>query len=349
MRNNPVNIIKHILILFFSILIIGCSFHYNKGLQLEGEERWEEAAIEYRLASIEDPENQDILDSLNRVNESVALENFEVYKKYLKKREYKKAFKRLEATLNQNPEYKEAFLEKKKWKQLLITGKIEFEFNKLFSNLRLADEMILQIKINTPNNKLLTGNISSETGIFFIEEALYGFDFSQLAEFTINCIGLKIKRKSPTGIFHDEFKKFVNFRELTPIEVTGRIKNKTLKKEKNILDHRPSLISNKKEIEAWFPPDLFRYKIHFFNNYVKIISELKRKEFAPSIIYINKSDLRVNIDFGVNKITMDDSTRKWSIYRKLYRNKNDDYYYELGANIALYPYFFFDSLLKFIQ
>ena len=349
MRNYSVTILKDILILFFSILISGCSFHYNRGEELEAEGRWEEAAIEYRLASIEDPENQDIVDSLNRTYKRVSIENFEAYKKYLEKREFKKAYKRLDATLNQNPEFKEAILEKNKWKQLLISGKVEFEFNQLFSNLRLADEMILQIKINTPQNKLLTGNISGETGIFFIEEALYDFDLSQLAEFTINCIGLKIKRKSHSGILNEEFKKFVNFRELTPIEVKGRIKIKTLKSQKNILDHRPSLISNKKEIEAWFPPDLFRYKIHLFNNSAKIISELKRSDFAPSIIYINTSDNRVNIDFGVNKITMDDSTRKWSIFRKKYRTKNDDYYYKLGGNIALYSYFFYDNILKFFQ
>ena len=42
------------------------------------------------------------------------------------------------------------------------------------------------------------------------------------------------------------------------------------KKEKNILDHRPSLISNKKEIDACFPPDLLRYKIHFFEQIVNL-------------------------------------------------------------------------------
>tara|TARA_Y100001970_G_C14255325_1_gene874902 strand:+ start:5838 stop:6887 length:1050 start_codon:yes stop_codon:yes gene_type:complete len=337
------------IVLIFSIFVIGCSFHYDKGMQLEKEERWEEAAIEYHLASIENPKSLKILRALKRVYKNVSKENFEAYKSYLKEEEYNKAYKRLEAAINQDPGLSEAILEKKKWTRLLITGKIEFEFNKLFSNLRLADEMILQVKINTPKNKILTANISNETGIFFIEELDYGFNLTQIAEYTINCIGLKIKRKTPSGIIHDEFKKFVNFRELSPIQVIGKVNKNTYPIRKNILDHRPSLITDKKDKEAWYPPSLLSYKLQFKNNIVNIISESNRNEFAPSIIYFNKSEFRVSIDFGVNKLKMNELNRKWSIQRRLYRSKEDDYYYSLASNLTLYPYFFFDSIFQFDQ
>ena len=341
--------IKTPLILIISIFFIGCSIHYDKGIQLEKEERWEEAAIEFRLASIDDPKNSKIINALNRVNLQVARENFETYKKYLKLKEFKKAYKRLEATLTQNPELNEANIEKRYWKNLLITGKIEFDFNKLFSNLRLADEMILQVKINTPNNNILTGNISGETGIFFIEDHLYRINLIQIAEYTINSIGLKIKRKSPSGIFHNEFKKFVNFRELSPIQVIGKINKNTLKKPQNVLDHRASLINKKEDSEAWFPKSLISYKLKFLGNSVKIISKSNRNEFAPSVIYINNSERRVNIDFGVNKLRMDDYNRKWSIQRKLYRTSEDDYYNTLASNLTLYQYLFYDSVFRFIN
>jgi len=341
--------IKNIFFQIIAFFFVGCSFHYDKGIQLEKEERWEEAAIEYRLASIEDPNNSKITKALSRVNIQVSRENFKTYKKYLKLKEFKKAYKRLEATLIQNPELNEALLEKKYWKSLLISGKVEFDFNKLFSNLRLADEMILQVKINTPNNKILTGNISGESGIFFIEDQVYRINLSQIVEYTINSIGLKIKRKSPSGILHNEFRKFVNFRELTPVQVIGKISKNTFKKQKNVLDHRASLITKKKDREAWFPSNLLSYKLQFLDDSVKIISKSNRNEFAPSVIYINNSERKVNIDFGVNMLRMNDYRRKWSIQRKLYRTLEDDYYNTLASNLTLYQYLFYDSVFRFIN
>lgn len=349
MRYSHCYIINFYLILLISLYLFGCSLHYDKAVQLEKEERWEEAAIEFRLASIEDPNNSKIKQALIRVNTHVSKENFETYKKYLNLKEFKKAYKRLEATLIQYPELKEAQLEKEQWKNILITGKVEFEFNKLFSNLRLADEMILQVKINTANNKILTGNISSETGIFFIEDVVYRINLTELAEYSINSIGLKIKRKSSSGIIHDEFKKFVNFRDLSPIQVIGKINKKPLFKPRNVLDHRPSLLTKKQERKAWFPPSLLSYKLRFLDDSIKIISKSNRNEFAPSVIYLNKSERNVNIDFGVNKLRMNDSNRKWSIQRKLYRNLEDDYYFSLASNLTLYQYLFYDRVFRFIN
>ncbi len=349
MKNYFYENIVFFLLFLISFLFLGCSIHYDKGIQLEKEKRWEESAIEYRLALIEDPNNLKIVKSLSRVNKHVSKENFKTYKNFLNLKYFKKAFKRLEATLMQDPELKEALLEKEHWKKILITGKVEFEFNKLFSNLRLADEMILQVKINTPNNKILTGNVSGETGIFFIEDLVYRIDLMQLTDYTINSIGLKIKRKSNSGIIHDEFKKFVNFSELTPIQVIGKIKNNTFKKPQNVLDHRPSLLTDNQDKKAWYPPKVLSYKLQFFEDSIKIISKSNRNEFAPSVIYLNQSDQKVNIDFGVNKLSMDDYKRKWSIQRKFYRNLEDDYYYLLANNLTLYQYLFYDSIFRFIN
>ena len=71
--------------------LVSCSFHYDQGLKLEQEQRWAEAAIEYRIASIEDPDNEEIREALNRMNIRVAEENFEIYNQYLKEKEYHKA------------------------------------------------------------------------------------------------------------------------------------------------------------------------------------------------------------------------------------------------------------------
>ena len=105
-------------------LLVGCSFNYDQGLTLEQEQRWAEAAIEYRIAAIKDPDNEEIREALTRMNIRVATENFEIYKQYLKEKEYHKAFRRLETALSLNPEHSDARSEMNHWWHLLITGKV---------------------------------------------------------------------------------------------------------------------------------------------------------------------------------------------------------------------------------
>ena len=339
--------------IFFLFLIpwfiVGCSFHYDQGLKLEEQKRWAEAAIEYRIASVENPDDVQISEALTRMNIRVAQENFETYKEYLNKEEFHKAYRRLETALTQNPELDEARAEMRQWWHLLITGKVELEFDRLSSNLRLAEEMILQVRINTPNGKILTGNISSETGIFFLEDVVYQTHPKQLAEYTINTIGLKIKRKSSLGYVRNEFKKFVNFRELAPLQVSGNISSTFLKTPQNVLDHRPALLTDTESLGTWNPPRLVSYELQFDGDKIRVISKSKRGEFAPDILYLNRSDRRANLDFGVYQLKMNRSGRKWSIRRKSYRTSDDDYYYGLSGNLSLNRYFYYDRVFRFIQ
>jgi len=77
-------ILNKLILFFVTSFIFGCSFHYDQGLQLEQEERWAEAAIEYRIALVENPEDTEIREALKRMNIHVAQENFEMYQQYLK-------------------------------------------------------------------------------------------------------------------------------------------------------------------------------------------------------------------------------------------------------------------------
>ncbi|MCS5552012.1 MAG: hypothetical protein NZ878_01790, partial [SAR324 cluster bacterium] len=96
MRSLRLTIRRKLFLFFIPWLLVGCSFHYDQGMKLEQEQRWAEAAIEYRIAAIEDPDNEKIREALARMNIRVAAENFEIYKQYLKGKEYHKAFRRLE-------------------------------------------------------------------------------------------------------------------------------------------------------------------------------------------------------------------------------------------------------------
>ena len=330
-------------------LMVGCSFNYDQGLELEKQGRWAEAAIEYRIATVKNPDDEKFSAALKRMNVHVALESFESYQQYLQQKEYHKAYSRLEAALIQNPQLSLAREEMRQWWHLLITGKVELEFDRLLSNIRLAEEMILQVRFNTPNGNILSGNISSETGIFFLEDVLYRTQTKQLAEYTINTIGLKIKRKSSLGYVRNEFKKFLNFKELSPLKVSGKITDNFLKIPQNVLDHRPVLIRDSDPLVTWQPPRLVSYELQFDGDTIKVISKSKRIEFAPSVLYLNQSDRRANLDFGVSQLKMDSSGRKWSIRRKTYRTAEDDYYYGLSSNLSLNRYFYYDRLFRFIQ
>ncbi len=77
------------------LLAAGCNYHYSRGVTLEAQERWEEAAIEYRLAYVDDPGDPDFVEALARTNKVVARENLDRYKAYLAEKQFQKAYARL--------------------------------------------------------------------------------------------------------------------------------------------------------------------------------------------------------------------------------------------------------------
>ena len=74
-------------VILFVGVISSCNYHYYQARDLESKERWEEAAIEYRLAFVEDPDDEEIIESLDRVNKIVAEENYQRYHNFLEKKE----------------------------------------------------------------------------------------------------------------------------------------------------------------------------------------------------------------------------------------------------------------------
>ncbi|MDH4224597.1 MAG: hypothetical protein OEW12_03005, partial [Deltaproteobacteria bacterium] len=87
--------LPYLAILAALVWLSGCSYHYSQGQFLESKNRWEEAAIEYHLAQVEDPEDSDYTASLERANKVVARENMDRYWEYISQKEFKKAYHRL--------------------------------------------------------------------------------------------------------------------------------------------------------------------------------------------------------------------------------------------------------------
>ncbi|MBF0287966.1 MAG: hypothetical protein HQM14_09120, partial [SAR324 cluster bacterium] len=341
--------IKFAAIIFVVSIIIGCSHHFRDGKNLEEKQRLEEASIEYRLAFVESPDKEEISEALQRVNEQVAEENFERYQEYLQKKEFKKAYRRLEAATIQHPNHKKLKSEQKHWIKILIAGKIQFLFDRLQTNIRLADEMQLQININTPAGKILTVDISNETGIFFAEDVVYKLPLNKLPFYSINSIGLKLKRFTPDKRPKQEFKQFINFRGLIPGQSFGSLQINPINPVRTVLSHRPQLIGTSSKTTPWFPPRLIRYNLSLENSKIKAITP-NRMEFMPSILYLNNAQQRAFVDFGAYQLTLDKQTRIWGIEKTPYLRKSDDYFYQFSQNLALYPYFFYrDGVYRYTK
>lgn len=337
-------------IVFSSIVFfIGCSMHFRNGQELEEQERWEEAAIEYRLAYVDDPDDGEIQEALTRTNKKVAQENFERYQQYLASKEYRKAYSRLEAIGVQDPSLEEATLEQNHWMRILIAGKIEFQLDRLLTNIRLADQMQLQIMINSPTGKILTADISNETGIFFVEDVLYKKQLRDLPQYSIHMIGVKLTKKSTDQRTSHEFKRFINFQGLIPRPTTGTLKTITNPSTKTVLSHRPELVdSQMAEFDLWFPPRIIYYDLALNDTEIQINTE-DRSDFMPFAFYLNSEQRRAFVDFGVSQLILNNKTRDWGIQKKLYRTKSDDYFYQFSRNLALYPYFFYkDGVYRYI-
>ena len=69
-----------------------------------------------------------------------------------------------------------------------------------------------------------------------------------------------------------------------------------------MLDHRPSLLDDEEPAAPWHPPRLVSYELQFKDDLIKVISDTNRREFAPSLLYLNKTDRRATLDFGVYQL-----------------------------------------------
>ena len=112
---------KRPLLLLLSLPLLGCSFAYDQGVRLEAEERWEEASISYREAVVANPDNWVFHEALQRVNHRVAQENLQRYREYLAAGERVKAFARLQAVRQQDPNLAEATEEEKLWSHVSVS------------------------------------------------------------------------------------------------------------------------------------------------------------------------------------------------------------------------------------
>ena len=336
---------KYALLLLLSLPLLGCSFAYDQGVRLEAEERWEEASTSYREAVIANPGNSVYLGALLRVNRQVAKDNLQRYREYLAAGERVKAFARLQAVRQQDPNLAEAAEEEKLWSHILLSGRVRFEFEQLQTNVRLADEMQLQIRFNTPAGKTITAPILSESGIFFVEDLTYRQNPQIFAQYSVQSIGLKLARSEPSGLSRREYQKFIDFREIQPLRVQGQLDfPTTMVPSRYLIADRSRVLLRQQNPQEWNPPRLVQYELLLQGDRIAVRSTDQRREFAADILYWNLEDQRALLDFGVYDLRFQAENRNWTIRRQDYQEPTDDYLLELAENLALSPYFFYSGI-----
>ena len=332
---------KILTVLLATFFLTGCNFHYARGVSLEQQNRWEEAAIEYHLALVEDPGVEEYEASLARANRVVAKENLELYRVYLARKEFGKAYQRLEDAIRQDPALVEAANESKRWLRVLVAGQVEFEFDQLRANLNLADEIRLVMRINTPNpGEIIESEIDLGTGTVYAENLLYDRPNEMLAYYSLNSVGVNMtygrgKRRKYTT---NEFLRFINFRTPVLDELKGTIRLGQNGQRTTIATHRSSLAEPQHDANYWTPRRVPHYSLKLQGRSIHVTAKDNPSTFTPRYLYVNSEDRRIFVDFGRYEIR-GDREGKWGARRLPISGQ--DYFPDFSTNIALQPYFFY--------
>lgn len=338
------------LVLAGLVLLGGCAQHYNRGQFLEQQGRWEEAAIEYHLAVIDDPQEPEYQEAFQRAQKVVARENMERYRDYLANKAFHKAYDRLVDASRQDPTYAPVEEEMAKWTRVLVGGQVAFEFESLRANLALADEIQLVVRINSPNpGQTLDAEVDVDTGTFFVEDLLYDRPSEMLTFYSLNSVGVRLVRaRSATQQFTtSEFRRFINYRTPVLDQVTGRLALGADGTLHAVTQQRAGL-----QRAPWLAPPRVptanpHYSLNLDGKRIEVTTDAGTGDFTPRLLYINREDRRMFVDFGRYEVLQTGLRDGWQLRRLPLGN--EDYFDRIARNVALQPYFYYrDGVFTYV-
>lgn len=331
-------------------LLAGCSLAYYEGKLRESQNRWEEAAIQYHLAVIRDPNDPDFKTAYERAIRQVARENMVRYREYLANKEFAKAYNRLVDAGRQDPAAEGLAEEQAKWLRVLLSGQVVLDFRSLQANTQLADEIRLTMRLNTPNpGEVVEAEIDVDTGVFFVENLLYDRPNELLPYYTINAIGVTlVQGKTRTKQFSSkDFVRLVNFRVPSLDNPVGNLTFPDGGTLTSVADERSRLGADLWDDPSWVPPPSPRYEVTADGHRLLVRSSAGRSDFTPRFLYVNRKDRRIFVDFGRYSVKQDEASRRWGLARLSLAG--NDYFSRFSLNVALQPYFYFrDGVLVYV-
>lgn len=322
----------------FVLLVQGCNYNYYRGQQLEEQGRFEEANIEYHRAYIDSPDNDDYREAFQRTALKTTRDLMERYARYVKEKSYRMAFRMLEKANTLTPEDPEVQSEMKKWYKILLAGKVELaELKSLNNQIPLTDQIILEIRFNTPNvNKRLEAEIDYKTRLFSIEDILYDPPQNLLMLYSINSIGVKLVNSTTR---QSQFKKFVDFKIPILVDVKGELLPVSDKLTPVGSFYPVDQLVSGTDTSFWYPSRSVRYSLELDSDRINVTSTIGYDDFLPQILYINRKDRRYFLDFGHLQIAQRKRGGLWT-FRRLVQ-KEREYMSELEKNLILNPYFYY--------
>lgn len=326
--------------LFFSILFVlqSCNYNYYRGKQLEKEERYEEANIEFHRAFTSSPNNEKFKEAYERTAELTVIDLLERYEKYRDNKQYLMAFRRLERANTLAPNHQKVRDELKKWYRILLAGKVDLvKIRSLQNQIPLSDKIVLEIRFNTPNvTKRLEAAIDYQTKIFAVEDILYDPPQNILMLYSVNSIGVKLENSRTR---RSQFKKFIDFKVPVLVDVQGELSFKEPELKPVSAFYPFGLLSAAKNDQFLHPRSQARYSLNLKSDRITINSATKQTAFLPQILYINKEDRRYFLDFGHLQLAQKRAGGLWTIRRNITEGR--EYLAELNKNLILNPYFYF--------
>ncbi|MBU2645712.1 hypothetical protein KKI24_13470 [bacterium] len=320
------------------LLFSGCNYNYHTGLKLEAEGRFEEANIEFHRAYTRSPNDEDFRDAFLRTAQKTTEDLLKRYEQYVKEKKYAIAFRRLEQARTLSPHDARISLELKKWYRILVAGKLDLvQIKSLNNQIPLSDQIILMVRINSPNAlRRLDAPVNYQTGTFYVEDILYDPPQDLLMMYSLNSIGVKLIDNATRN---ERFKGFVDFKTPVLIEVHGDLTGNDQGLVAIDRFYPADRLRQSNASDFWYPSRGIRYALLLDADAIKVTSSVDRIGFLPQILYMNKKERRYFLDFGHLQLFQKKTGGIWS-FRRLIDDKRD-YLSVLEKNLLLHTYFFY--------
>ena len=319
-----------------------CNYNYYLGKEKEAEGRYEQANIEYRKALIDDPEDEDFLASYRRTSLLTAENMRERYLGLIGENRFLSANDLLERALALDPENSYFLEEREKWKRVLLTGKVDLNFERLGERLSLADRMEFAVRLNTPNqDRVVFTEIDLRNGLFRTEDFLYLAGDSFLLLYSINAIGVSLESNFEDGLGgtlrnSKSFENFIAFGTPVLSRTSGVLQRKRVAKSSVFRDAGGSALRLDEASEFEFPSSKIFYSAFFKDDRVEIDSDSRSIDFLPVSIHLNEIDDRVLLDFGHLELKFFEEKDRWGM-RRIENGK--EHLLDLRETLTLTPYF----------
>jgi hypothetical protein len=341
---------KQVLFILFLVSIVmfqGCNYNYYRGTQLEEQERFEEANIEYHRAYTRDPADDDFKTAYYRTALKVADDLMERYDLHINNKKYNLAYELLLKAQGLSPQNEKVVAEFPKWYRILLAGKVRFIFKSLKNQVPLSDEMALQIHFNTPNQgRKLIGKIDSQTQTYFVEDVLYDPPQNLLMFYTINAIGVNLISKAivnpevnAPAFKSNRYMKFVDLRTPALVKIDGSLSTDGKTQISVEEDFPANKITAVNSEQFKFPNRQIRYSLSLENKEIYVKSTTNYIHFLPQILYMNKVSNRMFLDFGELEVYQPKINGSWYFRRVVSNERN--YLKDLKKNVLLKPYFYY--------